>query len=84
MLPNEDNHEDKIEEKDENKSFFALLINALKELWEDFNLWMSVDPEDAWYIKVLKLLGKIIGVLIFIALSPVIAITLFIAFIIAF
>jgi len=80
-----DNQEpDHGEDSNDQRSFFNLLLDALSEIWKDFNVWMSPDPGEHWTMKGLKFIGKMVGVLVFIAFSPVILTTLIIAFIIAF
>jgi hypothetical protein len=59
------------------------VIKLIKDTWKDVNHWLASDPADHWAIRTTKFAGKIMVTILFILLSPVIAITLFIAFLVA-
>ena len=59
------------------------VIKLIKDTWKDVHNWLASDPSEQWAIRTIKFLGKILVTIIFILLSPVIAITLFVAFLVA-
>lgn len=72
------------EENEDNLSLHHYILKAVKDSWLYLNEWMAFNPEDNFFIKVLKFFGKIVVICLFILLSPVVLLTLIIAFIVAF
>jgi hypothetical protein len=70
--------------KNSGKTTFQLLIQWLLQNWQDLQNWLSPNPEDSTITKIYKGLGKLIVVILVLLFSPVILLTLFIAFLIAF
>lgn len=62
----------------------AEILRFFKQQWNQIFDWLKAEPTDSFLMRVLKALGKVLAVIAFVLLSPVVAVTLFIAFLIAF
>lgn len=73
----------------EKKSFDPIGTNAeilrfFKQQWNQLFDWLKPKPTDTFLLRSLKAFGKVLAVIAFIVLSPIVAVTLFIAFLLAF
>lgn len=62
----------------------AEILRFFKQQWNQIIDWLKAEPSDSFIVRILKAIGKVLAVILFILLSPVVAVTLFIAFLLAF
>jgi hypothetical protein len=70
--------------KNAGETTLQLLIQWLTKSWKEIQTWLSPNPSDSLFTKLLKGLGKLLVILLILLFSPVILLTLLIAFLIAF
>jgi hypothetical protein len=70
--------------KNAGETTLQLLIQWLTNSWKEIQSWLNPNPNDSLLTKLLKGIGKLLIILLILLFSPVILLTLFIAFLIAF